>query len=124
MEQASWRGAGLTSLVSLDIPTFAPSSGVGLVPEDVLLADNETGGAVLAESLAGWQERYPDVDIRRRIVSKPAARALVDASAGAVLLVVGSRGRGGFRSLLLGSVSHTVLHHAHGPVAVVHHPRD
>jgi nucleotide-binding universal stress UspA family protein len=74
---------------------------------------------VLAEGLASWRERYPDVDVVERTVLGNAAATLVDESAGAELLVVGSHGRGGVGALLLGSVSHAVLHHARCPVAVV-----
>ena len=74
---------------------------------------------VVSESLAGWREKFPDVDVRENVIKGRPAFELIAASRGALLLVVGSRGRGGFTSLLLGSVSHTVLHHAHCPVAVV-----
>lgn len=78
---------------------------------------------LLAESLAGWSEKYPDVEVRRRVVHGHPVRALVEAAAGTELLVVGCRGRGAVRSILLGSVSHGVLHLATTPVAVVHgHP--
>ena len=73
----------------------------------------------MAESLAGWREKYPDVDVREHVIRALPAEALIGESEGADLLVVGSRGRGGFGGLLLGSVSHTVLQHAHCPVAVV-----
>jgi nucleotide-binding universal stress UspA family protein len=74
---------------------------------------------VLAERLAGWGEKYPDVLVRRQVVRDRPARALVAASVGVQLVVVGSRGRGGLAGVLLGSVSRAVLHHAHCPVAVV-----
>jgi nucleotide-binding universal stress UspA family protein len=74
---------------------------------------------LLGERLAGWQEKYPDVRIIRHVSRKRASRALLRHAEGAALVVVGSRGRGGFRGLLLGSTSQHLLHHAPCPVAVV-----
>lgn len=74
---------------------------------------------VLAERLAGWSEKYPDVAVRRLVAYDRPARALVEESGRAQLVVVGSRGRGGLHGMLLGSVSQALLHHAHCPVAVV-----
>jgi len=73
---------------------------------------------LLAERLAGWSEKYPDVEVRRRVVRDRPAAELVDLSRTARLVVVGSRGRGGVRGLLLGSVGHALIHHAHCPVLV------
>jgi len=81
--------------------------------------DASAESAVLAERLAGWGQKYPQVEVRRTVVRDGAVRALVTASAGAQLVVVGSRGRGNAAGLLLGSVSHGVLHGAHCAVAVV-----
>lgn len=75
---------------------------------------------VLAERLAGWQEQYPDVKVRRVVVRDKPAHQLVIHSAEAQLLVVGSRGRGGFGGMLVGSVSESVAQLAHAPVIVVH----
>ncbi|MGW0188950.1 universal stress protein [Streptomyces sp. NPDC003362] len=74
---------------------------------------------LLTEALAGTGERYPDVKVEHRTVHGPTRPALIEASRSARLTVVGSRGRGGFSGLLLGSVSQAVLHHASSPVAVV-----
>lgn len=62
------------------------------------------------------------VDIELRPVCGNAADALIDASAEASLVVVGARGMGGFKGLLIGSVSREVLHRSHAPVAVVPEP--
>jgi nucleotide-binding universal stress UspA family protein len=73
----------------------------------------------VAESLAGHRERYPEVDVATQFVQARPAVALTKASRDASLLVMGSRGRGGFSGLLLGSASREVLMQAHCPVAVV-----
>jgi nucleotide-binding universal stress UspA family protein len=73
---------------------------------------------VLAERLAGWQEQYPDVQVSRTVVQAQPARQLVEQSEEAQLIVVGSRGRGGFAGMLVGSVGETVAEMARVPVIV------
>lgn len=74
---------------------------------------------LVAEILAGWSQKYPEVPVRRHVVRGDPVVELLEESDGASLLVVGSRGRGGFVGLLLGSVSRRVLKRAACPVAVV-----
>lgn len=72
----------------------------------------------LAEQLAGWGERYPDVAVRRVVMPDKPARQLLAQAETAQLIVVGSRGRGGFTGMLLGSVSSAVVHSSTTPVIV------
>ncbi|MER7008303.1 universal stress protein [Dactylosporangium sp. NPDC000555] len=117
-EQAAFRGAGLTALHACPVPVALEPGGIEAGrrgPEGM----RDARRRVLSESIAGCRETYPEVDVRTGIAAGRAARALVRASAGAQLLVVGARGRGGFAGLLLGSVGRATAHHARCPVAVV-----
>ncbi|WP_199432267.1 universal stress protein [Qaidamihabitans albus] len=72
----------------------------------------------LAERLAGWPEKYPDVHVRRVVVRDRPRHELLEWSKKAQLVVIGSRGRGGFRGMLLGSTSQALTHNAHCPVMI------
>lgn len=113
-EQAAARGTGLRV-----IRAWAPPAPKWR-PVDYDLAEQAAAERVeLDELLASWRSKYPHVEVAVDVVPGPTGRIMVDASRGAQLVVVGSRGRGGFRGLLLGSISQQLLHHADCPVAVV-----
>ncbi|HEU4512103.1 MAG TPA: universal stress protein [Nocardioidaceae bacterium] len=88
-------------------------------PGSGLIEEIQAAEGVLAEALAGFADLYPHVEVTTEAIPMAPQRALADASTAAELVVVGSRGLGAFAGLLLGSVSQSVLHHAHCPVAVV-----
>jgi nucleotide-binding universal stress UspA family protein len=88
-----------------------------------LLFDNEDvrkdSEILVAETLAGPRSDHPDIEVDVELIPGKPARAILSAAETAELIVVGSRGRGGFTGLLLGSTSQQILHHAHCPVAIV-----
>lgn len=96
-------------------PGAPPGAPLGIDPEQIRRTEREA----LDETLAERIRAYPEVDLRPEVVLDSPAGALIDATGSAQLVVVGSRGRGGFRGLLLGSVSQQVMHHSACPVAVV-----
>lgn len=113
MHEASIRGVPLRALYAWrDVSgAVAPN----LYWESTLGAQR----AVLAERMAGWQEQYPDVKIERFVVEDSPVRNLLEHSVGVQLVVVGSRGRGGFTGMLLGSTSQALVHSIKCPLIVV-----
>jgi nucleotide-binding universal stress UspA family protein len=113
--QAELTGATVDAIAAWEFPPF-----YGWAPAD---PENTDFGAFAEQALAGAVDAVFGSDhpswLRTRVVAGHAARVLVEASAGAGLLVVGSRGYGGFADALLGSVSTYCVHHAHCPVTVL-----
>ncbi|CAM3812094.1 universal stress protein [Nocardiopsis rhodophaea] len=119
--QAHAVGAELVAVCAWQ-PMAAFASAMGPVPPEAF-----DDGAIEAaarrtaeEELREPSAQYPDVIVDVRAVRAHPVVALLEEATPADLIVVGSRGRGGFTGLLLGSVSQSILHGAHGPVAIVH----
>jgi nucleotide-binding universal stress UspA family protein len=72
------------------------------------------------QAVSRWEKEHPDVTVARRVCAGGARDALLSAAHGAQMLVIGSRGRGGVRGMMLGSISRAALDHAPCPVGVVH----
>lgn len=114
---ADARRSELVALQIWDVP--GPDiSIVPPLPDEIELAGSDAERS-LAEQLAGWSERYPEVDLVKATQRGHPVIGLTERARDAQLLVVGHRGRGGFAGLLLGSVAAGVLQHAHCPVAVI-----
>jgi len=119
-DEASRRGWSLRVVHAWDVAVIGFDVDSSTYPRGGILDDvREVETRLSAELLAGHTARYPDVDVQIRVERGSAARVLVDAADDCDLLVCGSRGRGGFSALLLGSVSHKVLHHCPCTVAIV-----
>lgn len=117
-DEASRRGVELVALHAWsDMPILGFPS-INWSPaetENIKSAEKE----VLAERLAGFAERYPNVSVRRVVVADRPSYQLLKHAESAQLVVVGSHGRGGFAGMLLGSVANAVVNSACVPVVVV-----
>jgi nucleotide-binding universal stress UspA family protein len=127
-EEAAARAAVLEVVVGWQVTTLhsAVPHDLGYVPplsayEELAATEAEAGVALARESTGG---RLPADQVRARPMHRLAARALLEAADGAALVVVGSRGRGGFAGLVLGSTSDQVARHASCPVVVVRRESD
>lgn len=98
---------------------FGPYSAAGADVDDLQGAAED----VLDQMIGDIASEATDLTIERKVIAGGAAAVLVGSVAPNDLLVVGSRGHGGFAGLLLGSVSQQCVHHASCPVVVVHEPR-
>ncbi|MEV4603363.1 universal stress protein [Amycolatopsis sp. NPDC049253] len=117
-EEAGFRGVPLVALHAWNDVTYdSADSTARLMPQPESIEPAEE--RLLAQRLAGWQEKHPEVEVRRTLVRDRPRHALLAESDRAQLVVVGSRGRGGFAGMLLGSTSQALLHHASCPVLVV-----
>ena len=120
-DEASRRRVGLVALHAWsDVGVFDGVTDSGGIDWPELRSEEDE---TMAERLAGWCERYPDVSVRRVVVRDEPAHQLVDQSQWSQLVVVGSHGRGGFAGMLLGSISAAVVMLARLPVIVARQPR-
>ncbi|QHA09078.1 universal stress protein [Streptomyces broussonetiae] len=114
-EQASLRGAPLHALHAWSHP--GPHAHVSAAQDALAKEQRQT----LEEWLAPLRHEYPEVKVVEQLPDEPPVIALSRASDRADLLVVGSRGLGGFHGLALGSVSHHLLQFSQCPLAVIAH---
>ena len=120
-EEAVLRSAHLLVVTAWEIPPvvvagIAADSGFHDQSSD---ESRQHAAAVAAEAAARAAQRYPTVVCEQRAVEGQQAKVLLEEARDAVLIVVGSRGHGGFTGLLSGSISQQVVNHAPCPVVVV-----
>jgi nucleotide-binding universal stress UspA family protein len=122
--EAKLRDADLMFVCAWEVPAQTFGFGYTAIPE-ALVGDLAKGAeATLADALEKVRSESPEVSVETAAVEGQPARVLLDASEDAGLLVVGSRGLGGFRDLLLGSVSQQCAHYAKCPVVIVRHMKE
>lgn len=121
--EAKLRGMKLELVSAWEIPTYSYAYGYGFaaISEEMLKSLAERAEGHLAAALEEARAEARDVQMETIAAEGQAANVLLEVSKGADLLVVGSRGLGGFRELLLGSVSQQCAHHSSCPVVIVRH---
>ncbi len=119
VRQAGLTGASVDAVIAWHYPPMV--MGVPFAPLEVLdaAACSEHAAQVLNGAISETVDPGGSVKISSTVRAGSAYEVLLDASKGADLLVVGSRGHGGFTEALLGSVSQACVHHAHCPVVII-----
>ena len=118
--EAALRGARLRIVSVWEVPVAVYGGGFApALDAPTLDAFRERAQALADEAVATVRKQRPAVECEGKAVEGQPAAILLEQAADADLIVVGSRGLGGFASLLLGSVSQQVVHHARCPVVVV-----
>lgn len=117
IDEARRRGAVLQIVHAWRYPYIGAD--VGFAASPAVLEGVEANARTIVDDAAAVASGAGVEDVETTLVSGPSAGILLDAANGADLLVVGSRGRGGFTGLLLGSVSQQCAHHAPCPVVIV-----
>ena len=118
--QAGLTGAAVDAVIAWHYP--AAVGGFGYTPVDMMQTGSdfeEIAQKIVADAVSNATDSSGDVRVHPRVIEGNPARVLLDAAAGADLLVVGSRGHGGFTEALLGSVSQHCVHYAPCPVVVI-----
>jgi nucleotide-binding universal stress UspA family protein len=118
--EAVLRGARLRVVAVWEVPATAYGDGLALVDSNTFDALREHAQKVADDAVETVGRMHPSVECLAVTLEGQPAEALLEASADADLIVVGSRGLGGFKRLMLGSVSDQVVHHSACPVVVVH----
>jgi nucleotide-binding universal stress UspA family protein len=118
VEEARQRKARLRIVAAWSMPVMMYAGGymAGIDPSTFEHESQSEAKAAVAQA----HELAPELEVDSITPNKPAAPALLEAAKDADLLVVGSRGLGGFERLLLGSVSQQVAQHAPCPILIVH----
>ncbi len=120
VDEAALRGARLRIVAAWDLAPAVYSGGFAPgFDQETVDAFRETAETVVREALAEAKRLQPALEAEGHTHEGQAAEVLLEEARDALLLVVGNRGRGGFASLLLGSVSQQLVLHSPCPVLVV-----
>jgi nucleotide-binding universal stress UspA family protein len=123
--EATLHGAQVRVVTVWQMPVSAYAVGGGVVFDDETLeALRDEAQHVADDAVARVRQLAPSLDCTAEVLNGQPAEELLQSSADADLVVIGSRGLGGFKRLMLGSVSDQVVHHATCPVLVVHSGTD
>jgi nucleotide-binding universal stress UspA family protein len=122
VRQAELTGASVEAVIAWHYPVLAGGVPFAPIGETYIADYGEYAALVLDGAVLETVDAEGPVKVSSTVREGNAAQVLLDASAGADLLVVGSRGHGGFTDALLGSVSQACVHHARCPVVIVRQP--